>query len=90
MEWETQLPGRQNPIQAFQLITQQQWTDGRPQQQWRLQNYVCRVLEQNYQWPELAGCEEQRALQLHLRPVSSTLTAAWATIERADFQLACK
>ena len=31
---------------AFQqLFTPQQWTEGRPQQQWRLQIYVCHVLE---------------------------------------------
>ena len=28
-----------------QLITPQQWTKGRPPQQWRIQNYVCHVLE---------------------------------------------
>ena len=50
MPYTPPLPGRQNPEQvdsaAFQqLITQQQWTEGRPPQQWRLQNYVCHVLE---------------------------------------------
>ena len=44
------LPRRQNPEKvdsaAFhQLITPQQWTEGRPPQQWQIQNYVCHVLE---------------------------------------------
>ena len=44
------LPRRQNPekvdsAEFHQLITPQQWTEGRPPQQWQIQNYVCHVLE---------------------------------------------
>ena len=40
-----QLPGRQNPENVdsavfHQLITPQHWTEGRPSQQWRIQNYI--------------------------------------------------
>ena len=41
----------------YQLISKQQWTEGRPPQQWRIQNYVHRVLEKKIpignQWPVL-------------------------------------
>ena len=56
----TPLPGLQNPekvdFAAFhQLITQQQWTEGRPQQQWPIQNYVYLVFEMVFCLFEIDG-----------------------------------
>ena len=43
MPW-SQTTEQVNSAVVHQLIVQQQWTEGRPPQQWRIQNYDCQFI----------------------------------------------
>ena len=68
-----------NSAALQQLITLQQWKEGRPPQQWRIQNYVCHVLVNKIcQWPELEcknkkeDCSEVLALSTSFYELNRT------------------